>query len=104
MSPMTLDDPSKILMEGAKTWNAWRKRNPRAELRFISPHWYDSPGRKKGRNRVDFSGMSGWRASSARSTAQRGPARNGAAATAIRFSWGTHAETISQSYLRLAKT
>jgi hypothetical protein len=58
---MARDDPSKILMEGPKIWNDWRERNPRAELHFISPHWYDSPGRRgrqvKGKNRIDFSGM-----------------------------------------------
>src|SRR5687767_10548664 len=57
---MTQDDPSQILMQGAKTWNAWRERNP-GPVSFAAPHWYDSPGRGgqqvKGRNRVTLSGM-----------------------------------------------
>lgn len=57
---MTQDDPSKILMQGAKIWNAWRERNP-GPVHFAKPHWYDCPGpgglQVKGRNRVNFSGM-----------------------------------------------
>ncbi len=57
---MTEDDASRIVLQGAATWNAWRDRNP-AQVRFVAPHWYDSPGRGgqqiKGRNRVNFSGM-----------------------------------------------
>src|SRR5215471_18240933 len=57
---MIRDDPPQILMQGAKTWNRWRKRIP-AGLKFNRPHWYYCPGRGgkqvKGRNRVDFSGM-----------------------------------------------
>src|SRR6266705_1143233 len=57
---MTQDDPSKIVLRGAKVWNAWRKRH-RASLTFAAPHWYNAPGRNgvqvKGRNRLDFSRM-----------------------------------------------
>jgi uncharacterized protein YjbI with pentapeptide repeats len=59
-SLMTEDDPSRILMQGAAVWNAWRNRNP-VRLTFAAPNWYDSPGpggmQLKGKNRVDFSGM-----------------------------------------------
>jgi hypothetical protein len=59
---MARDDPSKILMQGSKTWNAWRKRNPGAGLSFSAPQWYHGPrGRRgaimKGRNQLDFSRM-----------------------------------------------
>lgn len=54
------DDPSRLLMQGADTWNAWRDRHP-GPLDFVEPDWYDSPGpdglQIKGRNHVDFSGM-----------------------------------------------
>ena len=54
------DDASKILMQGAKAWNAWREQNP-GPISFTAPAWYDSPGpggiQVKGRNRVNFSGM-----------------------------------------------
>lgn len=57
---MTQDDPSEILLQGAKVWNAWRKHH-RGLLNFAAPRWYSSPGpggmQVKGRNRVDFSEM-----------------------------------------------
>ncbi|HEX4228401.1 MAG TPA: pentapeptide repeat-containing protein [Bryobacteraceae bacterium] len=57
---MAQEDPSRILMQGAKIWNAWRGQNP-GPITFSSPHWYDSPGRGgkqlKGGNRINFSGM-----------------------------------------------
>jgi hypothetical protein len=57
---MTQDDPSQIIIQGAKIWNAWRERNP-YDLVFSAPHWYDCPGpgglQVKGNNLVDFSGM-----------------------------------------------
>lgn len=57
---MTQDDPSQLVRQGAKVWNAWRERSP-GSVSFAKPHWYDSPGRGKvqvkGRNRLDFSGM-----------------------------------------------
>jgi Pentapeptide repeats (8 copies) len=57
---MTQDDPSQILLRGAKVWNAWREHH-RGPLNFAAPRWYDSPGRGgvqvKGRNRLDFSEM-----------------------------------------------
>jgi hypothetical protein len=57
---MAQDDPSQILMQGAKIWNAWRERNP-GPVSFNAPHWYDSPGpggvQIKGTNLVTFSGM-----------------------------------------------
>lgn len=57
---MTQDDPSQILMQGPKIWNAWRERNP-GPIHFAKPHWYDSPGvgdlQVKGMNRINFSGM-----------------------------------------------
>lgn len=55
---MTKDDPSLILMQGAKTWNAWREQNP-GPVHFAKPHWYDSPGPRglqvKGSNRINLS-------------------------------------------------
>jgi uncharacterized protein YjbI with pentapeptide repeats len=57
---MNEDDRSRILMQGAAVWNAWRSQNP-APVTFSSPHWYDCPGpggmQLKGKNRLDFSGM-----------------------------------------------
>ena len=57
---MTQDDPSEILLRGAKVWNAWREHH-RGPLNFAAPRWYDSPGRGgvqvKGRNQLDFSDM-----------------------------------------------
>jgi uncharacterized protein YjbI with pentapeptide repeats len=57
---MTQDDPSQILMQGAKVWNAWRERNP-GPVHFAKPHWYDSPApgglQVKGANRINFSAM-----------------------------------------------
>jgi uncharacterized protein YjbI with pentapeptide repeats len=54
------DDPSLIVMQGPKIWNAWRKRHP-GSVNFANPYWYDCPGpggvQIKGANRVDFSGM-----------------------------------------------
>jgi uncharacterized protein YjbI with pentapeptide repeats len=55
---MTQDDPSQIVLQGAKVWNAWRELH-RGPLNFIAPRWYNPPGsggsQKKGRNRLDFS-------------------------------------------------
>jgi len=51
-------DPSQIVMQGAKIWNAWREENP-GPISFSKPHWFHSHGlvQKKGGNRVNFSGM-----------------------------------------------
>jgi uncharacterized protein YjbI with pentapeptide repeats len=43
---MTEEDPSQILMQGSKFWNAWRERNP-GSVNFAKPHWYS----------LNFSGM-----------------------------------------------
>lgn len=55
---MSQDNPSEVLLQGAKIWNAWRQHHP-GPLNFAAPRWYDSPGRSgkqvKGRNRLDFS-------------------------------------------------
>jgi uncharacterized protein YjbI with pentapeptide repeats len=57
---MTEEDPSHILMQGSKLWNAWRERNP-GSVNFAKPHWYDCPAmggqQVKGTNRLNFSGM-----------------------------------------------
>lgn len=57
---MTRDDPSRILMQGAERWNAWREQHP-GPVDFTRPNWYDCPGpggvQIKGENRVNFSGM-----------------------------------------------
>ena len=57
---MSQDDPSQVLLQGAETWNAWRKQNP-GEISFNAPDWYDCPGpggmQVKGLNQLDFSGM-----------------------------------------------
>jgi uncharacterized protein YjbI with pentapeptide repeats len=57
---MTQDNPSEVLMQGAKIWNAWRERNL-GRVHFANPNWYDCPGpgglQVKGRNRLNFSGM-----------------------------------------------
>lgn len=57
---MTQADPSQILMQGAKAWNAWRKKNP-GYVNFANPDWYDCPGpggiQIKGANIIDFSEM-----------------------------------------------
>jgi uncharacterized protein YjbI with pentapeptide repeats len=57
---MTQDDPSEILLRGAKVWNVWREQY-RGPLNFAAPRWYESPGtdgvQVKGRNRLDFSEM-----------------------------------------------
>jgi hypothetical protein len=56
------EDPAEILAQGAKAWNAWRKKNPQP-LVFAQPQWYGSPidpdqrVQVKGRNRVDFRGL-----------------------------------------------
>lgn len=58
---MAEDDVSKIVLQGAAVWNAWREQTRSLPLTFSAPHWYDSPGRNgkqvKGRNKFDFSGM-----------------------------------------------
>jgi hypothetical protein len=57
---MADDDHAKVVMQGAETWNAWRKRNP-GRLHFAAPNWYQCPRRvdiqKKGRNLFNFNGM-----------------------------------------------
>ena len=57
---MTQDNPSEILTQGAKIWNAWREQIP-GPIHFARPNWYDCPGeggvQVKGINRIDFSEM-----------------------------------------------
>ena len=57
---MTRDNPASILMQRAKSWNAWRKRNP-GPISFAKPFWYDCPGpngvQLKGANQINFNGM-----------------------------------------------
>jgi|GEM_PF-1337224 len=57
---MTQDNPATILMQGAKSWNAWRKRNP-GPINFAKPFWYDCSGpngvQLKGANQINFNGM-----------------------------------------------
>lgn len=57
---MNTDDPSQIILQGAKKWNLWREQNTES-ISFNNPDWYDCPGidgmQAKGNNLVNFSGM-----------------------------------------------
>ena len=57
---MNQDNPTQILMQGAKVWNAWRENNYPTSG-FTDPFWYDCPGsdgvQVKGNNQLDFSDM-----------------------------------------------
>jgi hypothetical protein len=57
---MAIKDPSAVVLRGAKTWNAWRKKNA-PYLRFQSPNWYRGPRIRghqvKGTNRLNFEGI-----------------------------------------------
>ena len=57
---MAQEDAAKILMQGARVWNAWRRQNP-GQIDFSRPDWYECAGpggiQVKGQNQIDFSGM-----------------------------------------------
>ncbi len=57
---MSSTDPNEVVLQGAASWNAWRREYP-APVHFARPHWYDCPDASgvevKGFNRLDFSGM-----------------------------------------------